>query len=244
MKFITLFIVLFAATSPLLGMTADEKAGVSANIADLVNDLRENGSCVDKHDGQLPSCERPLDILLLLVFYTKPENENDENLIDCLQTLFKYVRSVHELEKTITPKLVAQVIKHLKISVNEINKCGFSLLHDAAFVGDNAVIETLCLAGANVTATNDHWTPLHIAASSNHADACRILLEHKAPINAKNHLGETALHIAAEEGYAPACQVLLQAKADVTIKNNNNKPAIKLVPEGRRDIVKLFLTIA
>lgn len=249
-----IFIVFFATTAPsLFGMTGEEKTPADSDepgivrfheyeddetnksdtvdvalpetIPELVQDLKEHGTCSRDNATGRYRCKRDHDILLLLIHYKKPKNNNDENLVDCLKTIFDYVRSIPGLEKVIAPKLVADIIKYLKISVNETNKDGLTLLHDASFIGDAAVVETLCLADADVRVVSKKhkWGSLHIAADKGHGDACRVLIEHKAPVSAQTTTLDTPLHFAAENGHESVCEILKAAGADMRKTNSLNR---------------------
>lgn len=79
----------------------------------------------------------------------------------------------------------------------------------------------LIAAGADVNAKNEHGTtPLHCAASREHADVARLLLEAGAEVNAQAKYGWTPLHFAAMNGRIETARVLIAAGADPSIRNN------------------------
>lgn len=73
--------------------------------------------------------------------------------------------------------------------------------------------------GADVSP--DGWTPLHTAAISGTAEACRALVASGVDVNAKDVDGFTALHRAASEGRAALCSALLSVGADANAENND-----------------------
>mmetsp|Transcript_171022 Transcript_171022/g.548039 ORF Transcript_171022/g.548039 Transcript_171022/m.548039 type:complete len:260 (-) Transcript_171022:95-874(-) len=87
-------------------------------------------------------------------------------------------------------------------------------LHAAAFAGDLKVLEQLLDSKADCNLTQGDDMPLQIAAWHGHADACKMLLEAGAKVDAADGRGSTPLCGAAEKGRATAVQVLLDFGAD------------------------------
>src|SRR5438309_1470031 len=71
--------------------------------------------------------------------------------------------------------------------------------------------------GAEVNAKNNRQgdTALMWAVAKKHADVARVLIEHKANVNARTKDGFTPLLFAAQQGDADSAQMLLTAGADV-----------------------------
>jgi len=94
---------------------------------------------------------------------------------------------------------------------------GYTPLLMASRNGDVAMIETLLGGGADPnSATTNGTTALMLAAASGNADAVKVLLDHKADINARESArGETALVFAAANGRADVIRVLTARGADV-----------------------------
>ena len=74
---------------------------------------------------------------------------------------------------------------------------GSTPLHCSVWKGQEAVVELLVKAGANVNAVNQngHWgtTPLHAAAHANQAKIAKLLLDHGADVKAKDMEGRTPM---------------------------------------------------
>ena len=97
---------------------------------------------------------------------------------------------------------------------------GFTALHFAAFFGGPEVTSFLVTRGSQVDAHGTGWmtgTPLHSAASSDHVDVARVLLDAGASPDARQSGGWTPLHAAAHNGSAAMVTLLLEAGADPTL---------------------------
>lgn len=99
------------------------------------------------------------------------------------------------------------------------NECDDCCLMSTNIEADTAVFRA-ALAG-NVQAlrvqlphrvnqrTAEGYTPLSLAVSAGHADACRLLLREGASVNNADNLGVTALHHACMHGYSGMARMLL-----------------------------------
>lgn len=220
------FILTFFLTSPHLSAMEVKKAADPAitfltfeSISDLVRDLEQNAQFQRIHvddDHYVLQSERPHDVLALL-FEARKEPFLLLRHINCI---FKHAAPDEILRQQITPQLVAAIIKHLGIDVEQPNpkKLNQRLLHQAVTKNMiKQVIDTLCFAGALVNAPDDFGsTALHLAAYHGHVDACQVLLDHKAAVDPDTRYDNmTPLHFAARRGSDAICQILVDAKADV-----------------------------
>lgn len=119
-------------------------------------------------------------------------------------------------------------------------------LWDSAVAGDTAAIRKAVADGAKIDSLDTRRSQsgrmaLNWAAWGNHADAVKVLLELKAPLEAENRTGFTALNHAAESGALEAAKILLAAGA-----NPDHGNAQGMTPEtvadlkGHYDLAKLL----
>lgn len=95
---------------------------------------------------------------------------------------------------------------------------------------------------ADLRAKNTKRAPLSMAAWDGHLDAMKLLVQHKADVDAAEEDGWTALHVAHDQH--PDCvQLLLDGKADVNKQSQDGFTGLLLAAiNGNRSVVKLLLT--
>ena len=64
------------------------------------------------------------------------------------------------------------------------------------------------------------YTPLHYASGKGYAGIVQLLLDRKAPLNAKCNSGEAPLHWAANNGHGEVVEILLGKGADPNAKGH------------------------
>ncbi len=111
-----------------------------------------------------------------------------------------------------------------KIDVNATNPMDETPLMYVAVVGETQRAAKLIAKGAQVNRLG--WTPLHYAASRGHLDTMRLLIEHKAIVNAPGTDGTTPLMMAAYGGSEAAVRLLLDAGGDITARNLESMTAV------------------
>jgi uncharacterized protein len=119
-------------------------------------------------------------------------------------------------------------------TINSRSKDGFTALHFAGFFGQPGSARVLIEASAAVDAVAANpmkVMPLHSAASARNLEAVRLLLEHGAPPNARQHGGWVPLHAAAQNGDRPMVDLLLQHGADPRLANDEGKTAAMVARE-------------
>ena len=97
-----------------------------------------------------------------------------------------------------------------KIDVDARGKQGDTLLHWAAFEGNEDMLRRLIAAGANPNARVEQGsTPLHLAAYRGHNSIAELLIAHGAMVNVKTDAGITPLDWARRNGHDDMIGLLL-----------------------------------
>jgi uncharacterized protein len=129
-------------------------------------------------------------------------------------------------------------------TINSHSKDGFTALHFACFFGQPDAARLLIEGGAAVDAVAANPTqvmPLHSAASSRNLEAARLLLEHRAPVNARQQAGWVPIHAAAQNGDRPMVELLLKHNADPKLANDEGKTSAMVAREkGHVEIATLL----
>ncbi|CAM0955508.1 unnamed protein product [Alopecurus aequalis] len=128
---------------------------------------------------------------------------------------------------------------------NNVDKIGFTPLHEATKLGLCEVVELLLSGGAYVNPfSSNHGTPLHLAAKYKQDGAMKILLDHHADAGAdvKGIHTTTPLLAAATTGLTDVLKPLLDAGADPNVPNEYGQlPIILAAYFGtRKDLEILF----
>ena len=117
---------------------------------------------------------------------------------------------------------------------------GFTALHFACYFGQPEAARLLLAAGAGPDAVAKNpmqVMPLHSAASSRNLEAARHLLDHGAPVNARQNGGFAAIHAAAQNGDLAFVELLLKHGADPTAASNDGQtPAMIARGKGHNDV--------
>ena len=121
---------------------------------------------------------------------------------------------------------------------------GFTALHFACFFGQSAAARLLIESRAAVDAIAANpmkVMPLHSAASARNLEAARHLLEHGAPVNARQQAGWAPIHAAAQNGDRPMVELLLKHRADPALRNDAGMtPAAVARQKGHEEIALLL----
>lgn len=142
------------------------------------------------------------------------------------------------VENTLSPEVIE---KHcfLEYALKEwwqhAFAAGFSLINDSEWLGDNL---------GRMPAVRDAW--LHIAVRKNHEDFVKLLLVHKASVQArefKHHHSQTGLHLAVKAGYDKLAKLLLDHGADANAQRLPDKqtPLHLAAERGHKSIVELLV---
>ena len=122
---------------------------------------------------------------------------------------------------------------------------GTNLFHVAAYFGMFKVIRILIeYDPAHIHGSDNGSTLLHWASISHHSEGVsvlRLLLEHGADINVRNHRGRTPLYLASSSGMQDVVRLLLEQGADVDAKSNDGiTPVQEAAKRGHTEVVKLL----
>jgi ankyrin repeat protein len=141
-------------------------------------------------------------------------------------------------------KSIGEEIRRESTAINARSKDGFTALHFACYFGQPAAARVLIENGAAVDALAANPTqvmPLHSAASARNLEAVRLLLEHGAPVNARQQSGWVPIHAAAQNGDRLMVELLLKHGADPTLANADGKtPAAVARDKGHHEISALL----
>jgi len=131
-----------------------------------------------------------------------------------------------------------------KSAVNSYSADGFTALHFACYFGQPEAVRWLIQNGAAVDAVAKNPTkvmPLHSAASSRNLEAARLLLEHEAPVNARQQGGWAPIHAAAQNGDRAMVELFLQHGADPSASNDAGKtPASEANQKGHSELARML----
>jgi uncharacterized protein len=125
--------------------------------------------------------------------------------------------------------------------ISAVSTDGWTPLHLASFFGKVDAARLLLNKGAVVSArsTNEMAnTALHAAAAGRHTEIVKVLIDHGASVNARQHGGWTALHAAAQHGDLEMARMLVGAGADIAARAENNQTALDLaLTKGQQGMV-------
>ena len=130
-----------------------------------------------------------------------------------------------------------------RVAVNARSGDGFTALHFAGFFGQGECSGAIAagVGGCGVHANPMKVMPLHSAASARNLEAARCLLEHGAPVNARQAGGWVPAHAAAQNGDRAMVELLLRHGADVTLKNDEGKTATAVAREkGHGEVAEML----
>ncbi|XP_037094837.1 ankyrin repeat and KH domain-containing protein 1-like [Pollicipes pollicipes] len=129
-------------------------------------------------------------------------------------------------------------------SVNETTEKGESLLALACHSGYYELAQVLLAMRANVEdrGMKGDCTPLMEAATAGHVEVVRLLIKHKADVNAQSSSGNTPLMYACSGGHVEVVRALLQAGANIEDANENgHTPLMEAASAGHVDVAQILL---
>lgn len=122
-------------------------------------------------------------------------------------------------------------------------RSGDTALHEAAALGDLALVEYLLGRGGDVNAPNrTGLTPLHHAAGAGQLAVIGALLGRGAEIDRPSRIGATPLHWAVRQGQIEAVRLLVEQGAEVNVRTaQGSTPLHGAVARGARAMVEILL---
>lgn len=130
------------------------------------------------------------------------------------------IKDLSSLRKTCRRLSSALLEYHYKLGLQDVGK--MTALQWAAKRGYTSLAKQAILSGTDIDKPCEeisNQTPLHLAASGNHHDVIRLLLEHRATVSARDKFEMTPLHCAAECSGAEGVVLLLEKDAEVMCRS-------------------------
>ena len=111
-----------------------------------------------------------------------------------------------------------------RVNVEQLNAASENALMICSLKGYLPM--TLQLLEKGAYPNKEGWTPLHYAASANHGEVIKVLLDNSAYIDAESPEKMTPMMMAAQSGYTSVIKLLLDEGADMTLKNKYGEDVI------------------
>jgi uncharacterized protein len=162
--------------------------------------------------------------ILLAMYHHKPD------VVACLRARMESL-DIFEAAALGEVDRVASLLGRDPALANAVADDGFGPLGLASFFGHEQAVQVLLEHGARVdTASSNgmHVMPLHSAAAARSVPIARLLLEHGAPVNARQGRGGsgfTPLMEAAFNGQVDMVQILLDHGADARLRDEEGRTA-------------------
>ena len=120
----------------------------------------------------------------------------------------------------------------------------FTPLTTVIIHGHIGIVEKLLFAGASVDFPDGYGTPLETSVYCNNTEACHLLLNRGANVNAINKHQWQALHVAIDSSYYQIARLLLENEAEIFAPESSlglDSPFTLALKKSRPRFVNLFL---
>jgi ankyrin repeat protein len=130
---------------------------------------------------------------------------------------------------------VAAFLLDNQADVNARDKINDTPLHLAAVMSQRTIARRTTQAGTS--------SPPHVGSRPGQTEMVKLLLDHKAEVDAKTQTGQTPLHSAAKNGHKDVVELLLANQADVNTKDTGfgNTPLHRAALDGHVDVAEVLL---
>jgi ankyrin repeat protein len=206
------------------------------NVPTLVNQL---ASAAANHTILHLAClHKHIEVVRVLLSFNVDAEQTDNEGITALHI-------ASELGCAPILEMLLRVVSHVHVNHKDLK--GRAAIHKAVYQGHFECVQVLLQSeGIDIHLLEGSYgqTPLHVACGRGFADIVKVLIQHKANVNAVDRDGWTPLHNACYKGYPAVVSVLLghQAKRDILISNRHS--AFSLAEnKGYHDILHLFRTV-
>jgi RNA polymerase sigma factor (sigma-70 family) len=219
-----------------------------------VVEVRERERLVHRAIEALPEHERIVIVLFyssgyalkeIATFLEVPITTVKKRLYDARKRLKSRLMEVvsdtlHEQRSLTTDSFSVKVRLLIAARLGDIARVKAMLAHDPTLVNARMKRGEHLLRPNATLIVGD--TPLYEAATHNHLELVRLLLEYGAFIHAQTSIGETPLHGAVAAHHFSMVELLLDCGADINASFANGHTPLRLaVIKGHRDIVELLL---
>ena len=194
--------------------------------------------CFENYEGYSPpSYKSSLHLIAAMT--------NEIQSVTLCRVLLSEVKDAENRERLLNATVVEELFGTVRTRV--------AAIHIAAYNGNSGVVRVLCQEyGVDVNCSSCEIlrepplkgiTPIYWAAVNGHTEVAKLLLDHKANVNARVTDGDTPLYIAAQNGHTEVVKLLLDHKADVNASRHTDgaTPLHIAAHNGHTEVVKLLL---
>lgn len=150
--------------------------------------------------------------------------------IDVIRTLVEHrckleSTVLHSAVKSKALGCIKLLLSEYNVDVNVLDTMGSAPIHICADQGFSDCLHVLLKSDKTVIDLKDYheFTALHLACEFAHVECVRLLIEHKANIQAKNMKSQMPMHMAAKSQSVDCIDMLIKAGADVNARDIDDR---------------------